>query len=731
MRTIFRPDESQEAGIKHLLKLAFAGLFWPPGLGKTAVVLFAFWCLRKRKMARRMLVISKVKVVTNTWPREIEKWDFCEGITYAVAKGGKRLEALDEKADIVLLNMENTEWFVDLVMGRREKIRKGNRKVWITHPPERPDLLNFDVLCVDESSKYRNRSTRRFAALERILPSFKRRYILTGSPAPKGLMNLWAQMYIVDLGEALEEFITRFRTKYFYPVGKKQWNQWVIKDGSEKKIYKAISKRILRIGDGALKMPPLPPPVNRMVYLEPDTRKIYQQMERESLLELEGEKITAANGGVKTSKLRQIANGRVYVSPSDDDLKRSKKEKRKSVRIHDEKAMEVLNLIEEVQGTPALIGYEHHSDLEALLEVLGRDSPVIGGGTSDESDNELIDRWNAGELPYLLCQYDVVSHGLNMQDTHAIVVYYGIPWDLEVYEQFYRRIWRRGQKKTVMRYHILVENSVDDQVCLPGIQAKDNRQQRLLRELEKFMSRRKKFTRPTSFVHLNNEAGMQLIKDTMKSVNQEIPKLRENVKDPGGVLLSLIHKRAKEWTLETRQRFAGIANRHAQGEEYDGPVDTQTILKMIDEIMYADVENPITPDSYRKWNKTYSKELTREIGGAEVATSKATKKQKTKGKKSAKKDSAEKASANKTSKKSAKTSTKKASANGAYVVPEDAKEPRHALRQKIAKKVAEAKGRGVSHAALVEYCEKTLKISAKKAELHIAGSVDKGFIAAK
>src|SRR5690606_20905256 len=144
---------------------------------------------------------------------------------------------LESGADIVLLNMENTEWFVDLVMGCREKVLRGHKKVWVTHPPERPDLLaRFDVLCIDESRKFRNHNTKRFEAISRVLPSFKRRYILTGSPAPKGLMNLWAQMYIVDRGESLGRYITHFRHKYFTTVGPKKWGQWILKTGVEKKI---------------------------------------------------------------------------------------------------------------------------------------------------------------------------------------------------------------------------------------------------------------------------------------------------------------------------------------------------------------------------------------------------------------------------------------------------------------------------------------------------------------
>lgn len=722
----FIPDESQEYGIAHLLQKSFAGLFWPPGLGKTATSLAAWEILHEKKMAGPCYVFSKVKVVTNTWPREINKW--LPGTSYAVARGGekKRIAALESGADFILINMENTKWFVDLVLGeiRKEKYKKrsgrwGKRKVHDL--PKRPDLLppTDSMLIIDESSKYRNHNAQRVQAIFRILEHFSRRYILTGSPAPRGLMNLWAQLFIVDRGESLGDYITHYRRKYFHPAGYGGYS-WELKDGAAKKIYKAISSRILRIGEDALNLP-AKTFIDRYVDLEEENRELYNEMERESIIELQSEKITAANVGVRLAKLRQLANGFIY----------SKKEgeKRKAHNFSLAKAEEVLELIEETQGVPALIGYEFESDRQALLEVLGEDSPIVDSSTSDKEFNKIEKKWNQGKLPYLIGQMDILANGLNFQDIEAIVIFYSLPWDYETYDQFYRRVWRKGQKFPVMVYRLLARDTVDDNVMLPGLLAKGKKQDSLLNHLEKFfMTRQKKFVRASNLTKVGPKEGMVVLVDFMKSIGQQVPKVKPDVKDPGGTLLSAVLKKAKSWTTSQREEVIRLLTKN---ESYDGATGLPTVKKMIEEVLCADLENPISEGTWKMWPgytpRKEEKMATKKAGGfSRKASKKKSKKKASKKKVSKKKVSKKKASKKKVRKQ--KTSSTSFNEDTYYVKGENEKTPKMEIRQSIVKKVVAAKGRGVKANTLRNWSVEKLGLTEKRAESHILGCEKMGFI---
>lgn len=731
----FTPKPYQEQGIAHFLKKSFAGLFWPPGLGKTAVALHAFEILKKQGLVDKMMVISTVKVVTNTWPREIKKW--MPYMSHAIVKGGPktRIDALESDADILLMNMENTQWFADVTVGPRKKVKvgKGKKKQWKTFKPERPDLLpSRCMLVIDESSKFRNSGSKRFDALTRraygpkkrcLLNFFKRRYILTGSPAPKSLLNLWAQMFIVDLGESLGEYITHFRVKYFHPAGFKGY-AWELNDGAAKLIYKRLTNRILRIGEGVLKLPPKKF-VNRMIYMDEDQRSVYNEMERESILELAGEKITAVNAGVKTQKLRQLANGFVYGATVD--------KRRSSHQLNMLKAEEALELVEETQGTPALIGYIFDSDLKALQEVFGDEATYVTNATGDEEFNEIEESWNNGEIQVLVGQIDILSHGLNLQGTNASVIYYTVPWDLEAYEQFYRRVWRQGQKYTTMIYHLLAHDTVDDNVVLPSIERKDKRQQHLLKYLEEFMARRKKFVRADALTKVGNKEGMEIIAATILATGQKVPSLKSDVKDPGGVLVSYLCKRAKDWNQETSENFCKEVTKNPN---YDGPTGYPTIKKMIEEIFCMDLESPIPPETYKMWIKGSAepkgrkKMATKKSKGFGTASKKATRKKKITTKKASAK---KKTTTKKTSTKKAKAPSKKASnfkEDVVYIKTDVTKDPKLEDRMTIVKKVRAAKGRGIKGTALLKFAMDA-GLTEARAVGHINGCVKMGFITTK
>jgi hypothetical protein len=466
------PHQYQKVGVQWLLEKPRSGLFWDPGLGKTITVLLALKILRGRQMMRRTLVLSKKKIVTMTWPEEIAGWFI--PLTYAVAAGSadKRRAAFESDADIVLMNNENVAW------AAHDKHIKGII------------AREFDVLVVDESSKYRSTKTGRWKALKKLLKYFKRRYILTGTPAPKGLLNLFGQVYIMDRGESLGQWITQFRNKHFVPHGY-EGMKWVPRsDEAANEIYDAIAETVLRTSNKILKLPKIVP-VNRVIKLDPKARAAYDEMEREFILEWDQRVVTAFNAGVKTQKLRQLANGAIYYVDEDGGS-------RETLEVHDAKVQDLVDLYEESQGVPLLVNYEFDHDRVRIQRAFAEhedalDVPAIYGGTSDDEALRLKDLWNKGELPILLSQGETASHGLNMQKTRAHVVFFGVPWDLEVYIQFIDRVRRQGYVggETVMVYHLLVEDSVD-WVALRGAELKDKEQNALFVALEERYGSRSK-----------------------------------------------------------------------------------------------------------------------------------------------------------------------------------------------------------------------------------------------
>lgn len=544
----FRPHGYQKEGIKWLLKKPRAGLFWDPGLGKTITVLSAFKILRDQGLAKRMLVLSKKRIVAMTWPEEIEGWHL--PFTYAVATGsaGKRLAALESDADIVLMNNENVPW-----AGSSAKLRGLIQK--------------FDVLVIDESSKYRSTKTQRYKALKKMLKYFKRRYILTGTPAPKGLLNLFPQMFIVDRGESLGTWITQFRNRYFVPHGY-EGMKWVPRDDHAKDtIYDAIADKVLRASDKILNLPAIIP-VNRVVKLSPEARRVYDEMENEFLIEWESRVVTAFNSGVKTQKLRQIANGAIYTSEDDGP--------RTTVEIHDAKVQELIDLYEESQGVPLLVNYEFDHDRERIQRAFAEhedelDVPAIYGGTSDAQAQAYKDAWNRGELPILLSQGDTASHGLNMQKTRAHIVFFNVPWDLEVYIQFIRRVRRQGYVggESVMVYHILVEDSVDF-VALRGAELKDQEQNALFTALEeRYGNRRKQVAKKSKKarelhtaeqiiplkITIGNKRAMEVLCEHIEAQARKPPRLRLHEPNAVSDFVMAMYAELARWPIKHLGEF--------------------------------------------------------------------------------------------------------------------------------------------------------------------------------
>jgi hypothetical protein len=454
------PHKYQQRAIKFGVQHACAGFFMDPGMGKTTIMLAIFKLLLSLKMVRKLLVIAPLRPAQSTWPGEAAKWDEFQGLKVVVLHGADKTWENILTADISVINPEGLDW---LFKTTREHI--GPRGDW-----------PWQILCVDESTRFKHANTQRFKILKPWLPKFARRYILTGTPAPNGLLDLFGQIFLLDLGHSLTPFVTHYRSAFFNPTGFGGYT-WVPKKDAAGKIYKLLSPLVIRMAaEDYLELPPLV--FNRVeVTLPADAQKVYDEMEALLVADVRAEKITAANAATASGKCRQIANGGLY-----HQVTKNGETERGSLKLHDAKTEAVKEIVEELQGTPALVAYEYDHDRERLQEAFP-DAPYIGGGVAPKRFREIEFAWNAGELPILLAQPQSVAHGLNLQGTRAHIIEHSITWDLEARMQFFQRVWRQGQRFTVLVHSIVAKGTVDELV-LRALKRKDATQRALLDALK-------------------------------------------------------------------------------------------------------------------------------------------------------------------------------------------------------------------------------------------------------
>jgi SNF2 family DNA or RNA helicase len=432
MQVKFKPHNYQKKAIKFMLQNPAAALLLEPGLGKTVSVLSALDILKEQGIVKKTLVVSTIRIIYSVWPKEIKKWSF--DFSTSIVHGDHKLKALKADADIYLINFDGL--------------------LWLQNQPKKL-LEKFDVLVLDESSKVKNFKTLRFKAVKKLLNYFDRRYILTGTPTPKSLMDLFSQIYVLDQGEALGRYITAYRNEFFYPYGFKGY-QYALQDGADKKIYKKIKPLVVRFDESFLN---LPKKTDNFIEIElpDDVMSRYREMEEEFVMELKEGHVLASTAAVKTQKLRQIVNGHIKDNYGDTHF------------IHEAKIEALSDLIEELQGSPLLVGYEFKADLKMLMDAFpyitvgGQriKSRYVGGGVKPKDALKIEDEWNAGKLPLLFGQISSVAHGLNLQDAGHHAAFYSLTWNLEDYLQLIKRIWRQGQKKQVIIHHLMVKDSVD------------------------------------------------------------------------------------------------------------------------------------------------------------------------------------------------------------------------------------------------------------------------------
>ena len=440
----FIPHEYQEYSARFIVNNTVSAIFLSCGLGKTVITLTAIKeLMHDRFEVRKVLVIAPLRVGLGTWPQEIEKWEHLKGLTYSVAIGTEteRKAALMAKADIYIINRENVEWLV------------------------KNCAFDFDMVVIDELSSFKSGATKRFKSLLKVRPTIKRIVGLTGTPSSNGLMDLWAEYRLLDMGKRLGRYIGQYRRNFFIPDKRNQQIIFSYKPvaGAEESIYNLISDITISMKSvDYLKMPECV--MNKVsVCMNEEEKGKYETLRKEMVLSLDGTDIDAVNAAALSNKLLQMANGAVY----DED--------KKAVTIHDRKLDALEDLIEGANGKPVLIAYWFKHDLERITKRLtARHIPF-----ARIDDNESIKKWNDGELPVALIHPASAGHGLNLQAGGSTLIWFGLTWSLELYQQTNARLWRQGQKQTVVIHHIISRGTIDENV-MKALEKKDKTQSALI-----------------------------------------------------------------------------------------------------------------------------------------------------------------------------------------------------------------------------------------------------------
>ena len=496
----WQPHSFQKRSIKFLLEHQCAALFLDPGLGKTAITLAALKILKKKQMFHKALIIAPVRVCHSVWPREIEKWADFNGLTITVLHGTTKDEALLADTDIHIINPEGLDWLLQPVKTKT----LGGKKTHVTVDVKAFKKLGYDILIVDELSRFKHIGTNRFKAIKEVLHTFNRRWGLTGSPAANGLLDLFGQCYVLDMGRSFGPFVTRFRARYFVPkvtktdkddegnVLKKVTFGWRAREGTEEEIYERLAPLALRISDSELDMPILIHN-NIMLDLPDDAREIYEELEDELIAAINNRLVVASNAGVVSVKLRQVASGGVYYAPEQEENGLFRKAKREWANIHEEKVNALHDLVDELQRSPLLVAYEFEHDVDRLRRAFP--DGVFVCDYSAKKFTDIEQAWNNGDIELMFGHPQSIGFGLNLQDCGHHVCWHSPTWNFELYDQFNRRVYRQGNKsKKVFVHHLLMRHTIDE-LIMYALHRKDKGQQALfdaLVQLAKSKNKRKK-----------------------------------------------------------------------------------------------------------------------------------------------------------------------------------------------------------------------------------------------
>lgn len=445
----FTPFAYQRYAINRVICDEAVGLFLDMGLGKTIITLTAINDLKfNRFLISKALVIAPKRVAESTWKREAAKWDHLHLLRVATVLGtvSQRIRALNKPADVYVINRENVPWLTEHY-----------KNDW-----------PFDMVICDEFSSFKNPQAKRFKALTWVRPHISRLVGLTGTPAPNGLIDLWAQIYLLDSGQRLGKHISHYRERYFEPDQRDRERvfSYAPKPGADEVIRGLIGDVCISMrAEDYLELPDVVP-VTVPVVLDSKAKAAYIRLEREMLLEIDESTIDAGSAAVLTNKLLQLCNGAVY------------DEQRAVVEIHQCKIEAFMELIEGLNGQPALVFYSFQHDLVRMQKVLAGSGLRVRQlkGPQDEDD------WNKRKIDILLAHPASCAFGLNLQDGGNQVIWFGLPWSLELYQQANKRLHRQGQREKVIIHHLVVEGGVDEDV-ISALDGKSDTQDRLLNAL--------------------------------------------------------------------------------------------------------------------------------------------------------------------------------------------------------------------------------------------------------
>lgn len=422
----YNPHEYQKYATNFILEHPVAAVLLEMGLGKSVITLTAIYELMLNRFeVEKVLVIAPLRVARDTWPAEIEKWEHLKGLTYSVAIGteAERLAALKRPAHLYLINRENVDWL----------ITKSSL------------AFDYDMVVIDELSSFKSYAAKRFKSLLKVRPRVKRMVGLTGTPSGNGLMDLWAEFRVLDMGQRLGRYITHYRNNFFVPDKR---NQQMIfsykpKPGAEEAIYKLISDITISMKSADfLKMPECV--INEVpVALSEKEWSVYHDLREDMVVALKDEEIDAVNAAALSGKLLQMANGAVY------------NEEKEVIRIHDRKLDALEDLIEGANGKPVLVAYWYNHDLQRIKQRFS---------VREIKTSQDIKDWNNGEIPVAVIHPASAGQGLNIQFGGSTIIWFGLTWSLELYQQTNARLWRQGQNDTVVIHHIIAKDTIDEDV---------------------------------------------------------------------------------------------------------------------------------------------------------------------------------------------------------------------------------------------------------------------------
>lgn len=447
------PHDYQTRAIDWCIHHPRCGLFLPMGAGKTVITLSAVSKLKQKGDVNKILIIAPVRVARTTWPAEIEKWENTKHLTYTVVDGDakKRTRALEQDSDIYIIGKEQVVWLCETV-----------GKSW-----------PFDMVVVDELSTFKNPQAQRFKALKKQIKKFKRFIGLTGTPAPRGIPDLWSQIFLIDAGNRLGKSIGSFRKTYLIPERSNGYivYSWAVRNGAQKEIEEKISDVVMSLDSSECVELPDINYINVPIVLPKTVKKRYDNFKKDLVLELTTTDVSASNLGVLCGQLLQFASGQIYTHDPSLPVE----------TIHDEKLKALSDILTSANGEPVIIYYYFKHELDRIISLLKSNNLRY---STLEKDSDLA-RWNNHELDVLLLHPASAGHGLNLQAGGSVLIWYTLPnFNLELYQQANARLYRQGHTEKVRVYHLLVDDSIDVDM-MNALQNKEVTQSTLLEALRR------------------------------------------------------------------------------------------------------------------------------------------------------------------------------------------------------------------------------------------------------